>query len=213
MDVLLSLVPPEEVTDLVPFRPAMPDGTWLEGYLDPSATGRVSQCGTEAMLCRGSRIQMHCSQTGQLCAELCLRRRQERLLAGPFVYFRRTGRDFVAMAAQGALGSPSLLCVCHIPTECVVRAIHLPAPATHMAVVSVDRLGRLPGGWLAVATEDRWLLLLGLCLDSFPHHTDESKPLGLGALEGLCSPPALLETPVHPCVHVCRAWHLFSWPR
>ncbi|XP_077552313.1 protein ELYS-like [Haemaphysalis longicornis] len=216
----LSLVPPEEVTDLVPFRPTVPDITWRLGQPDDSVTGRVSQCGTEATLCCGSRVRLHQSQTGWLCAELCLRR-QEQLLAGPFVHFRRAQRDFMAVAVQGAtLGLPSLLCIFHPPSKRVVRAVHLPAPATHLAVVSGDELGRRTGGWLAVATEDRQLLLLGLCLDSVQHHANETKPLGVVSVEkeGFFSdddtpgrPPAHLERgPLHPCLQFCDVQSLIE---
>ncbi|XP_077528996.1 uncharacterized protein LOC144141292 [Haemaphysalis longicornis] len=216
----LSLVPPEEVTDLVPFRPTVPGITWRLGQPDDSVTGRISQCGTEVTLCRDSHVRLHQSQTGWLCAELCLRRR-EQLLAGPFVHFRCAQRDFMAVAVRGAArGLPSLLCIFHPPSNRVVRAVHLPAPATHLAVVSGDELGRRTGGWLAVATKDRWLMLLGLCMDSVQHHADGTKPLGVVAVErkgffsdddALGLPPAHLERgPLHPCVQFCGVQSLIE---
>ncbi|XP_077552193.1 uncharacterized protein LOC144166570 isoform X2 [Haemaphysalis longicornis] len=203
----MSVVPPEEVTDLVAFRPSLVDSA-LPLQVDYSVTGYVSQCGTEVTLCSGSRLWNYQAHTGRLCSELRLGK-EERPLAGPFVNFVHSGKCLVAVAVQGGSGGP-LLCVCHPSSGRVVRAVHLTAPATHLALVSGDRLGELTGGgWVALATADRRLLLLGLCLDSGLHYSNEDRPAKVVAVEGLATSdvadlsPAQHGGPVHPCVHIC----------
>ncbi|KAL3184744.1 hypothetical protein MRX96_005848 [Rhipicephalus microplus] len=68
---------------------------------------------------------------------------------------------------------------------------------TNLCLVSAQRLGVLGGGCVALATEDRCLLLLDLCLDSAHHYSDELRPASLVRLESVFSDDLPNISPVH----------------
>ncbi|XP_077517390.1 uncharacterized protein LOC144128161 isoform X2 [Amblyomma americanum] len=202
----LSLVPPERVSELVPLWPAIVDST-LPGQLEHTFTGCIGPCGTRVTLCGGSWIRGYQAATGQLYSELYFGRQQEQPLAGPFVEIVRGHTVYLVVALQGG-SRGSLLCVCQPFDGNIVRAIQLPAPATHLALVSNEGLGSLSGGCVAVGTADRCVLLVEVCLDSDRHYSDEGRPAGLLHLDNaFCdrqpSFSSVHGTGVHGCVHVC----------
>ncbi|XP_049522084.1 LOW QUALITY PROTEIN: protein ELYS-like [Dermacentor silvarum] len=202
----LSLVPPESVGELLHFQPALVDSA-TQGHLENTVTGHINKCGSRATLSCGSLLRGYHTKTGCLYSELHVGR-QERPLVGPFLELTKGDFVYLVVAVRGGSGGP-LLCVCHPVSGRVMRAIHLIAPVTHLCLVSAEGLGSLAGGCVALATEDRQLLLLDLCLDGARHYSDESRPATLVALEGVFSdelPPVhpVHAAPVHGIVHLCN---------
>lgn len=201
----LSVVPAEEVSGLVPFQPELVNSA-AQGHLENAVKGCIKQCGREAMLSCGSLLRGYDTQTGRPYMELQVGR-QERPLVGPFVELVRGRSTYLVVAVSGGSGGP-LLCVCQPVSGRVVRAIRLAAPVTHMCLVSAQKLGVLGGGCVALATEDRCLLLVDLCLDSARHYSDELRPANLVQLEGVFADelPNISPThgaPVHCFVPLC----------
>lgn len=190
----LSVVPAVEVSGLVPFYPELVNSA-AQGNLENTVKGHIKQCGKEAMLSCGSLLRGYDIQTGQPYMELQVGR-QERPLVGPFVELVRGRSTYLVVALSGGSGGP-LLCVCQPVSGRVVRAIHLAAPVTNLCLVSAQRLGVLGGGCVALATEDRCLLLLDLCLDSAHHYSDELRPASLVRLESVFSDDLPNISPVH----------------
>lgn len=202
----LSVVPPEDASELVPFQPELVNSA-VQGHLESAVKGHIKQCGKEVLLSFGSLLRGYDTQTGCVYSEFQLGR-QERPLVGPFVELVRQQSVHLVVAVSGGSGGP-LLCVCQPVSGRVVRAIRLAAPVTHMCLVSAQRLGALGGGCVALATEDRRLLLVDLCLDSPRHYSDELRPASLVPLDGVFTDElpgtALVHgAPLHCFVHLCE---------
>lgn len=196
----LSVVPAEEVSGLVPFQPELVNSA-AQGHLENAVKGCIKQCGREAMLSCGSLLRGYDTQTGRPYMELQVGR-QERPLVGPFVELVRGRSTYLVVAVSGGSGGP-LLCVCQPVSGRVVRAIRLAAPVTHLCLVSAQKLGVLGGGCVALATEDRRLLLVDLCLDSARHYSDELRPANWCSWRE--SSPTSCQTSLPPMGLLCTA--------
>ncbi|XP_064480876.1 protein ELYS-like isoform X2 [Ornithodoros turicata] len=174
------VVPAGEVSDLLPFKPH----PLRLSEVDQEEVNHchVTQEGAVLLMSCGPRHHSYTVRTGCLNTTWRFGRKSPSdPVAGPWVYMKHGGRYYTVVAVDGNDAAPHLLCVCHMESGKTLKAIRIPAPASHICLVddgeNEDTLPDCPAGFMrgciAVSTKDGQVFLVDLCLGQEKYSSEE----------------------------------------